>query len=298
MRVPRGLIAAGLVPVLALAACGGDSGSGSSGGAASTKSSGGGGDVPGLVKSGTLTLATTGNFPPFTMVGASSGKVEGFSVDLGNEIAKRLGLKLTTPTVDFVAELQGLSAGRYDIADSGIWPDPERQKQFLFTPPVASTGFVATTLKQNLGRVKGLPDVKGLRIGAVQGSTREQWAVQNKAKLGYKSLRAYPGASQAVQDLQNGGIDMIVDDPLLAYYYIKQNPGQITTAGKTILAHPLSMAFKNGNTQVQQKVNGVLQKMLDDGTVSQLQKKYWGRCIPTPTDINAKPPYKNLSTGC
>ena len=288
MKVRRALIVAGLVPVLAMSACGDDD---------SSTSGGGGGDVPGLVKGGTLTLATTGNFPPFTMVNQSSGKVEGFSIDLGAEIAKQLGLKLETPTVDFVAELQGLSSGRYDIADSGIWPDEARQKEFLFTPAVASTGFVATTLKRNLDRVKGLDDVQGLRLGAVQGSTREQWAVENKDKLGYKDFRAYPGASQAVQDLQNGGIDLIVDDPLLAFYYMQENPDVIVTAGETILEHPLAMAFKKGNSALQEKVNDVLQELIDDGTVGELQKKYWGRCIPTPDDINAKPPYENLP-GC
>lgn len=291
MRIARSLVAVGLVPMLVLlGGCGG----GDEPQATSAQS---GPKVEGLVKSGTLTLATTGNFPPFTFVDQKTGAVKGFSIDLGDAVAKRLGLRLANPTVDFAAELQGLSSGRYDLADSGIWPDAARQKQFLFTPAVASTGFVATTLAKNRGRVTGLTDVKGLRLGAVQGSTREQWATENKSKLDYKSFRAYPGASQAVQDLRNGGIDLIVDDPLLAFYYMKQNPGVIVTVGDTILSHPLAMAFKKDNAALQRQVNGQLSKLLADGTVAKLQKKYWGRCIPTPDDINAKPPYKD-PPGC
>jgi ABC-type amino acid transport substrate-binding protein len=256
-----------------------------------------GGKVKGLVHDGTLTLATSGNFPPFAFIDSKTGKVTGFSIDLGKAIADRLGLKLATPTIDFVAELQGLSSGRYDMADSGIWPNQERQKTFLFTQPVASTGLIATTLNKNLGRVKGLQDLKGLRVGVIQGSTREQWANENKARLAYKTMRAYPGAAQAVQDLRNGGIDLIIDDPLLALYYIKQNPGVVTTAGQTIESHPLSMAFRKSNTELQTKVNSVLAQLLKDGTVGRLQAKYWNKCIPTPGDIDAQPPYQN-PPGC
>lgn len=289
MKLHKRGVMVGLLPLLGLlVACGG----GTSADSKNDKST-----VKGLVKQGELTLATSGNFPPFTFIDRKTGKVTGFSIDLGKEIADRLGLTLTTPTVDFVAELQGLASGRYDLADSGIWPNAERQKQFLFTPPVASTGFVATTLTKNLDRVKGLDDIRGLRAGVIQGSTREQWATENKGKLAYKSLRAYPGAAQAVQDLRNGGIDLIIDDPLLALYYIQQNPGVIVTAGATVESHPLSMAFRKNNTTLQTKVNGVLTQLIKDGTVGKLQTKYWGKCVPTPGDINARPPYQN-PPGC
>lgn len=279
----RGVMAVSLLG--ALVACGGQSTNISNG------------DGKRLVREGTLTLATTGNFPPFTLMDQKTGKVTGYSIDLGKAIADRLGLTLATPTVDFVAELQGLSSGRYDLADSGIWPDAKRQREFLFTQPVASTGFIATTLTKNLGKVKGLDDVSGMRVGVIQGSTREQWATENKGKLGYKTMRAYPGAAQAVQDLRNGGIDLIIDDPLLALYYMKQNPGVVTTAGRELEPHPLSMALRKGNAKLQGEINGAMAELMKDGTVAKLQKKYWGRCIGTPDDINSKPPYRN-PPGC
>ncbi|MEE8492128.1 MAG: transporter substrate-binding domain-containing protein, partial [Acidimicrobiia bacterium] len=72
------------------------------------------GAVPDLVEEGKLILVTTGNFPPFTKINESTGDNEGYSIDVAKEIAKRLGLELDLPTVDFVAELEGLAQGLYD----------------------------------------------------------------------------------------------------------------------------------------------------------------------------------------
>jgi len=82
-------------------------------------------DVPGLVEEGKLLVVTTGNFPPYTMINEASGDNEGYSIDLAREVADRLGLELELPTVDFVAEMEGLASGLYDIADSGIWFNTE-----------------------------------------------------------------------------------------------------------------------------------------------------------------------------
>lgn len=280
------LMATVMIIGLALGGCGGSD-------ATTSGDTDEGTQIEGLVKPGTLIMATTGNFPPFTFIG-TDGEVQGYSIDIGEELAERLGLEFESPTVDFVAELQGLAAGKYDLADSGIWPTEERQEEFLFSVPVASTGFVATTLNDNLDKVTGLDDLEGLRVGAVQGSTREEWLIENEDSLGYASYKGYPGASQALLDLENARIDLIVDDPLLALYYIKENPGEVTTAGDVTLEHPLSLALNIEATDVQTAVDEVLAEMIEDGTLLELQEKYWDRAIPVPADINDEPPYPTL----
>ncbi|MFB3048903.1 MAG: transporter substrate-binding domain-containing protein, partial [Acidimicrobiia bacterium] len=68
-------------------------------------------EVPGLVEEGKLIVVTTGNFPPFTLINVDTGANEGYSIDLAQAVADRLGLEAEFPTVDFVAELEGLAQG-------------------------------------------------------------------------------------------------------------------------------------------------------------------------------------------
>ena len=247
--------------------------------------------IPGLVQPGYLTLATAGNYPPFSYFD-SSGKLTGYSISIGQILAQKLGLKLAAPTVDYAAELAGVESGRFDMGDSGIWPNPANRSKFLFTIPDASTGFVASVLASNVSKYSaGLSDLKGLKVGAVAGSTREQWALANKATLGYASYTGYPGVSQAILALQNGSLQVFIDDPLVAAYDIKTHPGLLATAGSIILEHPLAIAIKQSDTVLQSQVNALMETMVQDGTMGKLQKQYWGKLIPTPTSDTQAPPY-------
>jgi cystine transport system substrate-binding protein len=246
-----------------------------------------------LVKPGTLTIVTTGQFAPFSFLD-ESGQLQGYSIDIARELAKRLGLGLETPTVDFVAILQGVSSGRYDMSDVGIWPTTERQTQFNWTVPLVSDGTIATVLA---GRENELPPLtatltglKGLKISAATGSAQAEWLIENEQKGGYKFV-PNQGLPEGILSLQNRQTDIEAGDNLAVSYYIAKNPNTITTVGEPVLAHPLSAAMRKEAPELFAAANAVLANMVADGTVGALQKKWFGRLVPTPTDINAKEPF-------
>jgi ABC-type amino acid transport substrate-binding protein len=166
------------------------------------------GEVPGLVEDGKLIVVTTGNFPPFTAIDESTGDNIGYTIDIVREVADRLGLELELPTVDFVAELEGLDQGLYDIADSGIWPTPERQESFLFSRPMTSTGIVAQVRAEDSGTA-GLADLSGLDVGGIQGSSQEAYLLDNEAELGYASYSGFSGAGEALTALKQGRVAVL-----------------------------------------------------------------------------------------
>ncbi len=247
-----------------------------------------------LVEAGTLTLVTTGNFPPFTLINAETGDVEGYSLDVGAEVASRLGLEFATPTVDFVAELEGLQAGLYDIADSGIWPTEERQETFIFTRPMTSAGFIALVRAADAGS-PGLDGITG-SAGAIQGSIHEQWTIENEEMLGYDEYVPFAGAAEAELALKQERIDVWVIDSLVGAARALADP-ELEVTGPTLNAHPLSMTFRPDSEGLRNAINPVLDEMIADGTLAELQVKWFGRCIEVPDDINAQPPYTTLPEG-
>jgi len=252
--------------------------------------------VPGLVEEGKLIVVTTGNFPPFTLINENSGDNEGYSIDLAREVATRLGLELELPTVDFVAELEGLASGLYDIADSGIWPNEARQEAgFVFSRPMTSTGIIAQVRAEDEGSA-GFANVTGLKIGGIQGSSQEKFVLDNEAELGYDEYLGFQGAAEALTGLRQGRVDLLVQDTLVAGFVAVQND-DLAVAGPTILAHPLSFTYQNGNEAKRDAIDVAINEMLADGTVAQLQNKWFGRCIPVPDDINQAEPYTTLPGG-
>lgn len=252
----------------------------------------------GLPPDGTLTLVTTGRFAPFTMINPDSGEVEGYSIDIGAELADRLGLELVTPTVDFAAELQGLAAGRYDLADSGIWPSPERQEEFLFTDPMISSGWQAAVAGDRVDEIDGFPNLDGLVVGSTAGSSEEAYVVDNEADLGYSDYLGFSSVPDGMLALQQGRIDAFVVTQLVTLDYISSNPGLVDVTGEVVNEIPLAMAMNQEDEQLQTLINDALAEMKEDGTLAELQQTWFGMCVPVPEDINAEPPYEALPSGC
>ncbi len=194
--------------------------------------------VPGLVEEGKLIVVTTGNFPPFTAINPDTGDNEGYTIDIAKEIAARTGLELELPTVDFVAELEGLSQGLYDIADSGIWPTPERQESFAFSRPMTSTGIIAQVRAEDADSA-GLEDLTGLNAGGIQGSSQEAYILENEEALGYAEYSGFAGAGEALTALKQGRVDALSQDSLVAAFAAANDP-ELAIAGPTVAAHPLS----------------------------------------------------------
>ncbi|MDH3292711.1 MAG: ABC transporter substrate-binding protein [Acidimicrobiia bacterium] len=252
-------------------------------------------EVPGLVEEGKLIVVTTGNFPPFTAINPDTGDNEGYTIDIAKEIAARTGLELELPTVDFVAELEGLSQGLYDIADSGIWPTEERQESFAFSRPMTSTGIIAQVRAEDADSA-GLDDLTGLNAGGIQGSSQEAYIRENQEALGYTEYFGFTGAGEALTALKQGRVDALSQDSLVAAFAAANDP-ELAIAGPTVAAHPLSLAFQLEMTDKRDAIDIVLNEMIEDGTLAEIQKTWFGQCIPVPDDVNAVEPYTELPAG-
>jgi glutamine transport system substrate-binding protein len=248
-----------------------------------------------LVEEGKLIVVTTGNFPPFTAIDEGTGDNIGYTIDIVREVADRLGLELELPTVDFVAELEGLDQGLYDIADSGIWPTAERQESFLFSRPMTSTGIVAQVRAEDADSA-GLEDLTGLDAGGIQGSSQEAYLLENEAELGYASYSGFTGAGEGLTALKQGRVDALSQDTLVAGF-ASVNDSELAVAGPTVAAHPLSLAFQLGKEGTRDAIDVVLNEMIADGTLAGIQKTWFNACIPVPDNNDQEGPYATLPGG-
>ncbi|MHC3004670.1 substrate-binding periplasmic protein [Gordonia metallireducens] len=239
-----------------------------------------------------VTVATSANYAPFTMV-ETSGDLTGYAIDIAEEMGERMGATVKFEKVDYKSLLQGVTTGRYDMSDGSVVFTEERAKQLDYTHPVASSGSVAMVRAADKAKITGLDSsLAGLRIGAVDGSVQQQWALANKADLGYSDLVAYAGPSQAILDLKNGRIDAIVYDTINALYYAQKNPADgVAPVGDSVNPSIVAATTKKGNTELLDRVNKALTEMYSDGTIGSLQMEWFGQALPTPTSLDAANPF-------
>ena len=76
-------------------------------------------------------------------------------------------------------------------------------------------------------------------------------------------------------ELTNGKCDVVVIDSATAEKYVKDNAGlKIVEDSDAFGNEEYAIAVKKGNTELLNQINSSIQKMLDDGTISELSAKY------------------------
>ena len=210
---------------------------------------------------GKLIMATEPGFAPYEYT--SGNDVVGIDVDIANEIAKELGMELEVQTMDFDGALLAVQQGKVDFAAACISVTPERQEVMDFSIEYATSKQVIVVQKGN-ETIKGPDDLTGKKI-AVQMSTVADFYVTDDLKMEPSRYTKYV---QAAEDLKSNKVDCIIMDELPAKEMVKAND-TLTIVEKEVFTDKYALAFKKGNTELEEKINKILQKLIDDGKINE-----------------------------
>jgi polar amino acid transport system substrate-binding protein len=154
------------------------------------------------VTPGFITVAP-GTYPPYSYVD-SSGEIQGIDGDILKEIAKLECLKVKAIPVDPAAALQYVISGKADLT-TGDWYRTEARERVTNLSAPLYLDQMAVYSRSGIDTVDAL--LKEPAVGSTQGNL---WISDVKKLLGDK-LRLYQVAPAALQDLQNGRINVVLD---------------------------------------------------------------------------------------
>lgn len=223
-------------------------------------------------QTGPLRTGVDATFAPHAMVKLGGG-LQGFNIDLGEELARRLGRKIEIEGTEFSGLVPGLNAKKYDFVLAPVTATPERAKAMLFTEGYLDTDYTFV-IKKGGTAIKGLEELKGKTISVNKGSAYEMWAHDNAAKYGFK-YDVYGNNADAVQAVQSGRADANLAGSTVAAWAAKQNPAvQTTYTVKTGLVWAL--AFRLDDKAGRDAAGNVLKCMKQDGTLGKIAQKWFG----------------------
>ena len=228
--------------------------------------------LSGAAHAQTIKTAVDATFAPHAMVKMGGG-LEGFNIDLGNEIARRMGRPIDIEGTQFSGLIPGLNAKKYDFILAPTTVTKERADALLFTEGYLDTDYLFVQ-KKTEGDIKGLDDLKGKTITVNKGSAYENWAKDNMAKYGYK-YDVYDTNADAVQAVLSGRADANLAGNTVAQWAAKQNPLLKTTyLIKTGLVW--AIPFRKDDLEGRAKVSMVIKCMKLDGTIGKFHEKWFG----------------------
>ncbi|MCD2348029.1 substrate-binding periplasmic protein [Clostridium guangxiense] len=227
----------------------------------------------GYLKSGEISFAVDDTFPPMEYRDQkNNNKLVGFEIDMGEEVGKRLGVKVKWVPTAWDGIMMGLKAKKYDAILSTLCITDARKKEIDFSKPYFKLDEIIAVKSGNTS-IKSANDLKGkvvgCQIGAANQATLEKMG-------GLKEIKTYNKITDAYTDLKNGRLDAVVTEGPIAAYYKKNDASFDAILDKPIASQNVGIAYTKGNTALNNKVQKVLDKMKADGTFSKLSIRWFG----------------------
>ncbi|WP_127792302.1 amino acid ABC transporter substrate-binding protein [Agromyces sp. LHK192] len=261
-------IAAAAAAVIGLAACSSGSGSGGSGDGA-----GASGDEYGLVKAGTLTVATEGTYRPFSYHDEGSGDLIGYDVEIAEAVAEKLGLEIEFQETQWDAIFAGLEAGRFDAIANQVSINPEREEQYLFSSPYTVSPSVVVVNEGDTS-ISSFDDLAGKTTA--QSLTSNFYTLAEEAGA---TVEAVEGWAQAVALLEQGRVDATVNDRLTFLDYVKEHPEAKLEAVAETDPTESAFALTKDKEALVAAIDAALDELRADGTLAEIGEKYFGEDV-------------------
>jgi polar amino acid transport system substrate-binding protein len=239
---------------------------------------------PGMAESTLQTIKSRGTMiagvrfdaPPYGSVDAG-GKNVGIDIDIANEIARRLGVKLQLVQVTAQSRIPTLNSGKIDLLISDLTHTREREKAIDFTETYIEDG-VSVMVRKNSG-IKKPADLNGKNVSFVQGSTADAALKKTAPQAKITVYQEYP---QAFLAFQQGLTDAFLSDALILGTYVKSDPVNMEVLNSYLTPEPIAIGVRKNDSDWRSALDGVIQDMSADGTWSKIVEKYVAVSMPKP----------------
>ena len=227
---------------------------------------------------GTLIVGFDQDFPPMGFVG-DNGEYTGFDLDLAKEVASRLGLEYKAQPVAWDSKDMEFESGNIDCIWNGF-TITGREDDYTWTTPYMANKQVFVVA--NDSDIKSQADLAG-KVVEVQADSSAEAALKENQDLAntFGQLLTTPDYNTAFMDLEQGAVDAVAMDVIVAGYQIKQRNADFKILDDSLSEEEYGIGFKKGNTELRDKVQGALEEMAADGTLAKISDEWFGEDVTT-----------------
>ena len=229
-----------------------------------------------IKEAGVITVATEGDWSPYTYHDETTGDLVGFDVELAKLIADKLGVEVEYQETDWESILAGVQSGRYNLAINGVTYTEERAESFNFSKPYAQMDAVLIVAKDNTD-ITSFEDLKGKTSTNSNGSIYAQVAEEYGA-----TVEIVPTFQETMTMILDGRADASINaiSAYNDYERAMKEAGQELGVKIAAYAEPekyVIAAQKDASTETLiTEINNILDELKADGTLSALSEKYFG----------------------
>lgn len=230
-----------------------------------------------LAGKGTITYCATLDNPPRAYFDEKQQPI-GFEVELGTEIAARMGLKVNWVQLKFTGLVAALQAQQCDALMQELFIRPERL-EIIDMVPFSRTGQQIVVRKNDASPGATLDDLSGRKVAVPNGTTIHNLAMEANKKLKEAgkpeiNLVVLPTTTETFQQLAAGMVDAVGTTSTAAAYYVRLRPNDFQPKGSPFGLIGTGIGIRKGNTELVNAIRASLDSIIADGTYKRLIEKW------------------------
>ena len=228
-----------------------------------------------IIKSGKVRIGVHPNIPPLSYRD-TSGKWQGFDIDLGKLLADKIGVEVEYVPVEWKARVPALISDQIDFSMAALTRNSKRAKVIDFTVPIHTENLAVLTTDK-VKDVNSWQDLnrEGLTMVGCRGCFPVQWMKDNMPKT---KVLVVDSGSDLVRTIAQGRADGMVANlewhKRFTSNFKKVNWVIIDDVIKTSYC---AIGVKKGNYNLRDFLNIALYEIQSADQHNEIWRKYWDR---------------------
>lgn len=225
-------------------------------------------------RSGVIRVGMTGDYLPVSFYNESSGRFEGFDVELAEALSDELGVRIEYVRTTWPTLMEDTLSSRFDIAMCGISITEDRKEKALMSDGYLNNGKTLLIRREDTEKFRTLDDLNRKETVIIEnpGGTNEIFVREN---LPDATLIIHDRNAEIPFMIARGEGDAMITEILEAGYYVQMDD----RLAAPLISEPftrgqLGILMPKGSDRLLEFVNDFIRKGKDSGFIDMLAEKY------------------------
>jgi ABC-type amino acid transport substrate-binding protein len=201
------------------------------------------------------------------------GELVGLSTDLATQLGSTLGRSVRFVRLDWRDLIPALGNGEIDVIASGMTITRAREFQVAFADPYLRTGLAALVRPGDATRYATPAAIMAMTgaIGVIDGTTGEVFV---RERCPDSDVEIYPRLWDAVQELGQRRVDVVVAGAHLLSWFAAQNEGRVAGMWTRMTTEDLAWGFRPEDDALRTEANAALARWKADGSLDRIVQRW------------------------
>jgi polar amino acid transport system substrate-binding protein len=222
-----------------------------------------------------IKVAVPQDFAPFGSAGPDL-QPQGYDIDMGNLIAKALGVKAEIIPVTSANRIPYLQTHKADIVISSLGKNAEREKVIDFS--IAYAPFFSGVYGTKAIAVTKPADLAGKTVGATRGAIEEQ--ALTAMVPSDTTVKRFEDNNATIAAFVSGQVDLIATGNTVAAAIATKNPDRPPVLKFVVKDSPCYVGMNKEEPKLLAKINDIITQAKASGEIAKLSEKWLKAPLP------------------